>query len=349
MDYKKLSQPSILIQVNTDKTNYLYWLILGWETEDQSQALAYFRKALALRPGDPVVLDSISAVQEKYLDVARANVESNLITRDEAKPAAFGKKPREFPFAKHPGTPYILYLLGLTLAEYLTAMSSPQVGLVLHGLILLTLFIQAAFSARSYKYRLYLVLTLAPLVRLMSLSMPLVQFEFVNWYMIIGLPLLLAGILTMRLAGYPPKQVGLGLGKKWWLQVLAVLTGFGWGYLEYLILKPAPLIDTFTWQQIWYPALVLLVFTGFLEEFIFRGMMQRAAVQGLGKWGLVFTAGIFAVLHIGYLSILDVLFVFVVGMFFSLVVQRTNSVWGVTLSHGLTNIALFLIFPFLVP
>jgi membrane protease YdiL (CAAX protease family) len=179
--------------------------------------------------------------------------------------------------------------------------------------------------------------------------MPLLQFEFVNWYMIIGLPLLLAGILAMRLAGYTPKQVGLGLVKKWWLQVLAVLTGFGWGYLEYLILKPEPLIDTFTWQQIWYPALVLLVFTGFLEEFIFRGMMQRAAVQGLGKWGLVFTAGIFAVLHIGYLSILDVLFVFVVGMFFSLVVQRTNSVWGVTLSHGLTNIALFLIFPFLIP
>ncbi len=379
MNYERQSRRNILAQALADKTNYLHWLILGWETEDPHLALQHFRKALALKPGDPVVLDSIEALREKHPAVASANAESYPITTDEEKPAATVAGNPQVPshlqnnrqdqiitsrrgllkfrpnlnlriwenIAKHPGTPYILYLLGLTLAEFLTAMSSPQVGLVLHGLLLVALFIQAGFSRRKYQYRFYLVLALAPLVRLMSLSMPLLQFEFTNWYMIIGLPLLLAGLIAMRLSGYAPQQVGLGLGRQWWLQALVALTGLGWGYLEYWILEPEPLIDTLSWGQIWYPALILLVFTGFLEEFIFRGLMQRAALQGLEKWGMAFTAGVFAVLHIGYLSILDVVFVFGVGLFFSLIVHRTHSIWGVSLAHGLTNIALFLIVPFI--
>jgi len=90
-----------------------------------------------------------------------------------------------------------------------------------------------------------------------------------------------------------------------------------------------------------------LIFTGFLEEFIFRGMMQQATIQTMGRLGLIYTSAVFAVLHIGYQSILDVIFVFVVGWFFALIVQKTHSIWGVTLAHGLTNISLFLIFPFI--
>jgi membrane protease YdiL (CAAX protease family) len=37
-----------------------------------------------------------------------------------------------------------------------------------------------------------------------------------------------------------------------------------------------------------------------------------------------------------------------VGLFFGWVVQRTRSLLGVTLSHGLTNIVLFLVMPYLL-
>jgi len=38
----------------------------------------------------------------------------------------------------------------------------------------------------------------------------------------------------------------------------------------------------------------------------------------------------------------------VVALFFGYSVHKTGSILGVTLSHGLTNIGLFLVFPFLL-
>jgi hypothetical protein len=43
-----------------------------------------------------------------------------------------------------------------------------------------------------------------------------------------------------------------------------------------------------------------------------------------------------------------VLFVFIVGLAFGLIVLRTGSILGVSLAHGLTNVTLYLIFPFLL-
>jgi membrane protease YdiL (CAAX protease family) len=42
---------------------------------------------------------------------------------------------------------------------------------------------------------------------------------------------------------------------------------------------------------------------------------------------------------------LDVIFVFLVAMFFGFVVTRTRSILGVTIAHGLTNVGLFIFFP----
>ena len=359
MHSEKIIRRNILSKECADQENYLHWLVRGWETKEPNQALEFFLQALDLKPGDPVVLDSVAYAREKLQEAAIINHDfgerSEVVKLDQLPAAAkipvvasksgiAGWTDR----AKIPGITYLFYLIWLTLAEIVTALSTPQVGLILHGVLLVALFIQAAFNTRTVQYRLYVILALAPLVRLLGLSMPLLQFEFMNWYMVIGIPLLIASIIAMRLAGYKSTQIGLGLGRKIWLQALVALTGIGLGYLEYLILRPEPLIDSLTLQQFWYPALILLVFTGFLEEFIFRGMMQQATIQAMGRLGLIYTSAVFAVLHIGYQSILDVIFVFVVGWFFALIVLKSHSIWGVTLAHGLTNISLFLIFPFIL-
>ena len=62
--------------------------------------------------------------------------------------------------------------------------------------------------------------------------------------------------------------------------------------------------------------------------------------------GLLYVSILFAVLHIGYLSILDVVFVFIAGAWFGWVALKTGSILGPTLSHGVTNITLYLIAPF---
>ena len=210
------------------------------------------------------------------------------------------------------------------------------------------MLIHAALASERRLQRLIFSLTLAPLIRLVSLSLPLVNFPFAYWYMIVGAPLLLAAIVAARVVGVNRKMAGVILGRHWFLQILIGLSGLGLGYLEYKILRPEPLIPEFNWIQMLAPAFVLLVFTGFLEEYIFRGVMQYTAQRSLGVFGMVYISALFAALHIGYKSILDLAFVFVVAISFSLAAQKTRSLLGVTLAHGLTNIGLFLIFPFIV-
>lgn len=241
----------------------------------------------------------------------------------------------------------LYYLQIILLAEALTALSEPRTGLVLHGLTLMALLVQGALTRNMQRRRFLLALALAPLIRLLSLSLPLRGRPLVDWYMLVGALLFVAAYFTSRVIGFTGNRIGLTWGYLP-LQIAFALVGVPLGFLEYLILRPPPLAEAFTFQAIWYPAFVLLVFTGLLEEVIFRGILQEASLGSYGLFGVNFVAITFAVLHLGYASFLDVLFVYGVAVLFGFVALRTRSLLGVSLAHGLTNISLFLIFPFLL-
>jgi membrane protease YdiL (CAAX protease family) len=241
------------------------------------------------------------------------------------------------------------YLVALGIAEALTTLIAPLAGMILHGLILITLLIHAALSTNDQLHRFLVVLALAPLIRLLSLTLPLIQFPPIYWYAVVGIPLYLAAFLCARSTGLTGHRIGLRLS---WraipTQLLIGISGLLLGYIEYLILRPEPLVADLSWAMVLLSALILLVFTGLLEEIIFRGMMQISATQYLGRLGIIYVAILFTILHLGYRSLIDVIFVFAVGVVFGFIVHRTGSLAGVSLSHGLTNISLYLIFPILL-
>ena len=237
------------------------------------------------------------------------------------------------------------YLGALTVAEVLTARIEARVGLVLHGILLAILLVHTALTWGRPGYRLLFSLTFAPLIRLLSLAMPLADFPRIYWYFIVSLPLFAALVVALRVLGFSRVEMGLNL-KALPLQILVAFTGLSLGYVEYRILQPEPLAPSLAWEELWWPALILLICTGFIEELIFRGMMQQAVTRVLGNvWGIVYVAILFAVLHVGHQSLLDVVFVFGVALFFGVVKARTGSIVGVTLAHGMTNILLFLTLP----
>ena len=241
----------------------------------------------------------------------------------------------------------LLYMVGIISAEIITALVSPQGGIVFHAVLLSLLILHASLFPGQYNRKLLLSLALAPLTRILSLAMPLSGLPQIYWYPIIYAPLLAASIVVMRNLNYGFQEVGVAW-RKIRLQLLVGLTGVGFGFIEYHILRPEPLISDLAVSQLLLPAFVLVVGTGFVEELIFRGVLQRAFGESLGVWGLVYVSFLFAVLHIGHLSALDVGFVFVIALFFSWTVKKTGSLLGATLSHGITNIFLFLVFPFLL-
>jgi hypothetical protein len=247
--------------------------------------------------------------------------------------------------ASWPAAP-LFYLLAIALAELATAVLEPRLGMVAHCALLAGLLYHT-FRVEGRRERAFLLtLAFAPLIRILSLSLPLARFPAMYWYLLTSLPLFAAAWVMARTLGYSAPGIGLRWGNLL-PQLLIGVSGLAFGAVEYFILRPAALIPALEWRHAWWPALILLVSTGFLEELIFRGLQQRAAVDWLGRWGVVYVAAVFAVLHLGYNSALDVLFVFGVGLFLGWAVYRTRSLLGVTLAHGLTNIVLFLVMPFL--
>ena len=240
----------------------------------------------------------------------------------------------------------IIYLLAITVAEVVTTVVQPVWGVACHAIVLVAVVMHASLAS-DYRYRhLILSLALVPLVRIMSLCMPLVNIPQIWWYPIIYIPLLAAAIMVVRLFRYRAREVGISFGSLP-IQLAVALSGFVFGVVEYFILAPQPLIDGLTWQEVWLPALIFLVCTGFVEEFIFRGVLQRTAGEVFGWWwGIVYVSLLFAVLHMGFLSWVDIIFVFVVALFFGWVVRKTGSLLGVTLAHGITNMLLYLVVPF---
>jgi len=239
----------------------------------------------------------------------------------------------------------IIYMLAISAAEIITVYVHPIWGIGCHFIVLVVVILHSALGTRYPHRPLILSLALVPLVRIISLSMPLANIPQIWWYPITYIPLLVAAIAAMRLLDYSPTQVGLNF-RRFPLQIVVALTGVVFGVAEYYILAPEALIAEFTWQDIWLPALIFLLCTGFVEEFIFRGVLQQTAVKSFGGWGIVYVSLLFAILHIGFLSWVDVVFVFAVAMFFGWVVNKTGSLLGVTLAHGITNAILYLVAPF---
>jgi membrane protease YdiL (CAAX protease family)/LysM repeat protein len=237
------------------------------------------------------------------------------------------------------------YLVALAAAELLIALRSLEAGLALHLTLLFALPIHATF-APARQQALLLTLVFAPLVRLVSLALPLAGLPIQSWWLLTSIPLFISALAAIRILGFSRQQLGLQIDRLP-RQLAIALVGIPLAATEYFILHPAPIVVELSWETVLVPAAVLVISTGFLEELLFRGVMQAAAAPLLGRWGLVYVSVLFAVLHIGYLSVLDVVFVFAVGLGFAWLVARTGSLLGVTLAHGLTNVGLFVVFPVL--
>ena len=153
----------------------------------------------------------------------------------------------------------------------------------------------------------------------------------------------------MKIQGLTRKHVGLVWGNKK-VQLLVGLTGIFLGTIEFIILQPKPLIATLTPVTLITASIILIISTGLAEELLFRGILQKNAenVYGMGM-GLLYTALLFTALHIGWNSFYDLIFVFCVALFYGYTFQKTRSIVGVTLSHGISNTFLFLIIPFYAP
>jgi uncharacterized protein len=238
----------------------------------------------------------------------------------------------------------LLYLGCLILAELYSFNGGLILGLGLHGILLLFLLAQGVF-ADEIQGKLYTAMAVIPLIRILSLSTPFWLTEQTNFLALVNFPLIVSTIVAITTLRYGAKDVGLSWGRPW-VQAAIILVGLPIGLLERLIIQPPPLASSLAFNDILWPVISLILFTGLSEELLFRGILQKAATDALGTWyGIGFVSVLFGIMHIGWNSPLDVIYVALVGFVFGVIVSKTRSILGVSLAHGLANILLFIVIP----
>jgi membrane protease YdiL (CAAX protease family) len=272
----------------------------------------------------------------------------------------------------------IIYLILIAFAEFTVAYITPQTGIIFHIFLLIIFFIhsgilskdkmsinrlqwlfirskkkpsslvQKLIDKRERLSSILLALTLVPLIRILSLVMPLYHFPRIQWFIIIGVAVYLALFILLFQQKIKLKEVGLQLPTKKYIpiEVGIILLGVPLGFMEFYILRPSSFIDSLSIENIIIAILIIFIATGLMEELIFRGLLQKKSINILGPWqGMLFVTLIFAALHIGNLSFLDVFLVFCIGGLYAIVVKTTKTIIGVSISHTIVNIFLFIICP----
>jgi uncharacterized protein len=241
------------------------------------------------------------------------------------------------------GLASLFCLLAFAAAEILIRYSAPAAGVGLYFMVLLVLLVFSATPDKSDQRPFFMTMALVPLIRIASLTLPIVQLSEIYWYLIIAVPVLVGALIVMRSLKLTWADIGIN-GNNAPVQVAVAAIGIGLGLVDYLILKPDALNPTPGILAAVFPAVVLLLTTGFLEELVFRGLIQRESAV-LGSEGWVFVALFYAQIQVSRGSPLHVLLALAVGLLYGLVVKKTGSIVGVSVSHGLMNIAMLLVFP----
>jgi membrane protease YdiL (CAAX protease family) len=256
---------------------------------------------------------------------------------------------KKFQYYMHKKTiPFLLYALLITVNEFIFTFIDVKLGFFLYLCLLVWLFSQVFSKYKETSFCLDLAITLIPLIRVLSISLPLTEIPFIFWYLILSIPLFIAGIMIIRVCEYKHTDVGFVL-KNLPLQLLIGLGGIPLGFFQYLLLKPAFIIYPASFRELLLSASILSLCAGLLEEFLFRGILYGAAEKVLGSRIAVFyTSFIYVILHISYKSLTNMVFVFAVTLFWNRVFIWQRSIVGLSLAHGLLNITACLICPLIL-
>jgi len=248
------------------------------------------------------------------------------------------------------GNPLILVpVTFLVLVEELLLNSTyAGLGLSLALIALISLPLSGAvFSKGDIRLRSFLEVSGLVFANRMVLSaFPIKFLAFPSLLPAIYTLVLIACILYIAYRGMDLNYLGLVRGKTPILyQVLAgLLTGYLLGFIEHFVLRPTPITTQNLIRSLVYLVVVMMVFVGITEEFLFRGLLQRTLEDMLPPWQAISIASlIFALMHLGWLNPVEIVFAYAAGIIFGLMFYKTRSLIAPVIAHGFGNVILYTI------
>ena len=130
--------------------------------------------------------------------------------------------------------------------------------------------------------------------------------------------------------------------------LMGLIVGIMLGAIEYFVLRPSPTFPTFELRYFLRDLVYMVLFVGLAEEFLFRGLLQRDLMSAFGdKRGIALASLLFAVMHLSWRSVPELIFVFVAGAIMGVIYWRTKSLVAPIIAHGLGNTILVAVMPYL--
>jgi len=230
----------------------------------------------------------------------------------------------------------------ILLAELFIFLGKPNVAMPIHAINLILLILSSIYINN----RIYPVLMLLPLFRLLNVAMPVFFDLTLYTYPMVYAPMFIPIYFLVKDRFLGGAEAGLTFKGFLFYLPLAISVGFALGWGEYNVIHPQLLTPGANIKDVLILILTMIFFVGIVEEFIFRSALQTVLEERLGPIiGLLLASVIFGFMHSGYQMPLELLYVSFAGVVFGLLFWLTKSLPVISLAHGVTNISLFLVVP----
>ncbi len=191
-------------------------------------------------------------------------------------------------------------------------------------------------------------LSLVSLLRIVNISLPIFFSFTIYWLASLYIILFIPMILIIKEQRLTKRYIGLTF-KNIYLLPLSILLGIGFAFFEYIILVPNPMIPEPNFSNLFILSIIMIFFIGLCEELIFRSLLQQSIEEKSGPIiGLLIAGLIFGFMHSGYSNYSEILFAFLAGLVLGFSFQVTRSLPFVVIAHGVNNIVLFGVLPFII-
>jgi membrane protease YdiL (CAAX protease family) len=233
---------------------------------------------------------------------------------------------------------------GLVVAEAVTLTLGPTAGVLAHAFALVVLAGLSMRLPRGANQRLTLSAGLIPIVRILSIAVPAAIIPPIYWYLEIGLAGLEGILLLMRRLDLAPRDVGLRRTPL--AEVVSVgLIGAILGIPAYLIAGRLELGYGAGPVALVIASAVVMIFVGFFEELLFRGLIQSAGTQLFSRGGVLISVAATALMYSASLNPRYVVFATFVAAFFGVVARRSGSIAAPVAGHAALALVQLVVLP----
>jgi membrane protease YdiL (CAAX protease family) len=233
----------------------------------------------------------------------------------------------------------------LVVAEAAILLQEMVFGLLVHATALFVLFGMIALGGY---HRVLEALVFVPLLRLLNLGTGIISFDPFLW--LVGVYTLLLGSLGLVMRGQGIRSVDIGLSlhasrRQWLVAAAGVVIGAVLGVIQWLFeLESLPVAPTV--QNAVLSVLVLGVLVGFVEEVLFRGLLQRWLADVVStRTAIVVVSVLFGFMHSIWFNVGDVAFAFAVSLLMGWLYARTRVFWSIWAIHAMINVMAFAVLP----